>query len=98
MVIFFGYLIGSISPAYILGKLLRSIDIRQHGDGNAGGMNVYYVLGLKPAVITAIFDLSKGLISMCIASILGTSQIYTHLTGLAAIARHVFPFYFVFFL
>jgi len=34
--ILLGYLIGSISPSYILGKLLRDIDIREHGDGNAG--------------------------------------------------------------
>jgi len=26
-----GYLLGSISPAFILGKILKGIDIRQHG-------------------------------------------------------------------
>lgn len=91
--ILLGYLIGSISPAYLLGKLLKGIDIREHGDGNAGGMNVYYILGLKPAVVTVIFDLSKGLISMYIASLLGASAIFIHLTGIAAVAGHVFPFY-----
>jgi len=35
MTILLGYLIGSTSPAYILGKLLKGIDIREHGDGNA---------------------------------------------------------------
>ena len=93
LVILIGYFIGSISPAYILGEILRGIDIRRHGDGNAGGMNVYYVLGLKPAIVTVIFDLSKGLISMYIASILGTSSIWIHLTGFAAVSGHVFPFY-----
>ncbi|MFB0564115.1 MAG: glycerol-3-phosphate acyltransferase [Candidatus Aminicenantaceae bacterium] len=93
LVIPIGYVIGSISPAYVLGKLLRGIDIRQHGDGNAGGMNVYYVLGLKPAVVTAIFDLSKGLILMYIASLLEADPIFIYLGGLAAILGHVFPFY-----
>jgi glycerol-3-phosphate acyltransferase PlsY len=93
MAVFLGYLIGSISLAYLLGKLLRGIDIREHGDGNAGGMNVYYVLGLKPAVVTVIFDLSKGLISMYVVSLLGANSIFIHLTGLAAVAGHVFPFY-----
>jgi glycerol-3-phosphate acyltransferase PlsY len=92
-VIFLGYFIGSVSPSYILGKLLRGIDIREHGDGNAGGMNAYHVLGLKPAVITAVFDLSKGLISMYIASLLVTKPAFIHLTGLAAILGHVLPFY-----
>ncbi|MFQ6082867.1 MAG: glycerol-3-phosphate acyltransferase [Candidatus Aminicenantia bacterium] len=91
--ILIGYLIGSISPAYILGKLLKGIDIREHGDGNAGGMNVYNVLGIKPAIVTVIFDLSKGLISMYIASILGVGVLYIYSTGMAAILGHVFPFY-----
>jgi len=91
--ILLGYLIGSISPSYILGKLLRDIDIREHGDGNAGGMNTYYVLGLRPAIITVVFDLSKGLISMYLATLLGASPICIQLTGMAAILGHVFPFY-----
>jgi len=91
--ILLGYLIGSISPSYILGKLLRDIDIREHGDGNAGGLNTYHVLGLRPAIITVVFDLSKGLISMYIASLLSTSPICIQLTGMAAILGHVFPFY-----
>ena len=91
--ILLGYLIGSISPSYLLGKLLRGIDIREHGDGNAGGMNTYYVLGLRPAIITVIFDLSKGLLSMHVAFILGVSPLCIQLTGLAAILGHVFPVY-----
>ncbi len=92
-VILLGYLIGSISPSYILGKLLKGIDIREHGDSNAGGMNTYYVLGFRPAIITVVFDLSKGLISMYLASILGASPVCIQLTGLAAILGHVFPIY-----
>ncbi len=91
--ILLGYLIGSISPSFILGKLLRGIDIRDHGDGNAGGMNTYYVLGLRPAIITVVFYHSKGLISMYIAFLLGASPVCIQLTGIAAILGHVFPFY-----
>lgn len=91
--ILLGYFIGSISPSYVLGKLLKGIDIREHGDGNAGGTNAYHVLGFKAAAITIIFDLSKGLISIYIASVLGASPIFIHLTGLAAVLGHVFPFY-----
>ncbi|MCP2519395.1 glycerol-3-phosphate acyltransferase [Candidatus Aminicenantes bacterium AC-335-A11] len=88
-----GYLIGSFSPSYFLGKLLKGIDIREHGDGNAGGTNVYYVLGLKPAIVVALADMSKGLISMYLAYKLGASNLFIHLAGLSAIAGHVFPFY-----
>jgi len=91
--LFLGYMIGSLSPSYFLGKLIKSIDIREHGDGNAGGSNVYHVVGLKAAVIVVIFDLSKGLISMYIASRLGVGDLFVHIAGLAAVAGHVFPFY-----
>lgn len=91
--ILIGYLIGSISPSYILGRLLRGIDIRDYGDGNAGGLNTYHVLGLRPAIVTVVFDLSKGLVSMYFASILGASLICIQLAGLAAILGHVFPLY-----
>ena len=88
-----GYAVGSISPSYILGKILKNIDIREHGTRNAGTINTYQVLGLGPAVITALFDLTKGLLSMSIAHWLGASPLCAHLVGFAAIFGHTFPFY-----
>lgn len=88
-----GYLIGSISPSYILGKILKKIDIREHGTKNAGTVNTYKVLGLGPAIITGLFDLSKGLLAMYLAYLLGASPLIMHLVGFAAIFGHVFPFY-----
>ena len=88
-----GYLIGSISPAYFLGRILKKIDIREHGTKNAGTMNVYHLLGLGPAVVTAIFDVSKGLLAMFLAWLLGAPPLLIHLTGFAAILGHAFPFY-----
>jgi glycerol-3-phosphate acyltransferase PlsY len=88
-----GYLIGSISPSYILGKLIKKIDIREYGDKNAGTVNAYKVLGLIPAFFTALIDVSKGLLSMLIARKLGATPICYSLAGLSAIIGHVFPFY-----
>ena len=36
--ILFGYLVGNINPAYIIGRL-RGIDVRKKGSGNAGASN-----------------------------------------------------------
>ncbi|MGB9765412.1 MAG: glycerol-3-phosphate acyltransferase [Candidatus Saccharicenans sp.] len=91
--ILFGYLLGSISPSYFLGKILKRIDIRKLGDGNAGTVNTYKILGLWPAVITAAFDLGKGLLPMYLSWKGGCSPLIIHLSGLAAVAGHVFPFY-----
>jgi len=91
--ILIGYLLGTISPSFILGKILKNIDIREHGTRNAGTMNAYRILGLGPAVITAFFDLSKGLLAMLISHLLGASPLCMHLAGFSAILGHVFPFY-----
>ena len=91
--IIIGYLLGSISPSYILGRLLRNIDIRKVGEENAGTTNAYRVLGLYPAIITAVYDLTKGLIAMMIAYLLNTPEPIWYLAGLSAVVGHVFPFY-----
>lgn len=88
-----GYLLGSISPSYFLGKVLKKVDIREHGTKNAGTTNTYAVLGLGPAVVTALYDVSKGLLAMYLASVFGASPLVVHLVGCATILGHVFPFY-----
>ena len=88
-----GYLLGAINPAYILGRILRGIDIRKKGTKNAGTSNAYVVLGLIPAIVTALFDLLKGVAAMFIAYSLGLSLIVIFLSGIMAIMGHVFPFY-----
>lgn len=90
--ILIGYLIGSISPAYLLGKILKGIDIRKQGSGNAGTRNVYRVLGLGPAIATVAVDLSKGFLVILLSSLF-VSPLFAYLSGIAALIGHVFPFY-----
>ena len=54
------YLSGSTPTSIIVGKSFRGIDIRKHGSGNAGGTNVFRVLGWKPAVFVILVDIFKG--------------------------------------
>jgi glycerol-3-phosphate acyltransferase PlsY len=54
------YVTGSFPTSIIVGRLVRGIDIREHGSGNAGGTNVFRVLGWKPALVVIIFDIYKG--------------------------------------
>lgn len=92
LAIFIGYLIGSISPAYFLGKILKGIDIRKQGTGNAGTRNVYRLMGLGPAIITVAFDLAKG-VAVILLSSLFVSPLFAYLSGFAALIGHIFPFY-----
>lgn len=60
VIIVLSYLIGSIPTSLLTGKILRGIDIRQHGSGNAGATNVFRVLGWKAGVFVLLFDGFKG--------------------------------------
>ena len=93
IIILVGYLLGSINPAYILGRILKGIDIRSSGTKNAGTRNVKKVLGIGPAIVTGFFDFSKGLLSMFIAWKLGAPEIIIYGAGYAAVLGHIFPFY-----
>ena len=90
--ILIGYFLGGILPAFIFGKL-KGIDIREEGNKNAGTSNAFKVLGLAYAIPTALFDTLKGLIAMLVAFSLEADHIFIQLSGLAALAGHVFPFY-----
>lgn len=41
----YSYLVGSLPTAYIIGRLVKGIDIREYGSGNVGGTNVFYNVG-----------------------------------------------------
>ncbi|OYV03232.1 hypothetical protein CGW93_01780 [candidate division bacterium WOR-3 4484_18] len=87
-----GYLMGSILPAYFLGRLYH-LDIRRVGMQYAGTVNVYHTLGLLPAIPTAIYDAFKGVLAIFISQRLTSNFVCAQLSGLAAIAGHVLPFY-----
>ncbi|RUW93102.1 MAG: glycerol-3-phosphate acyltransferase [Mesorhizobium sp.] len=54
------YLFGSIPTGYLAGKLLRGIDIRQHGSRSTGATNVLRTLGKGPALAVLLVDVLKG--------------------------------------
>jgi glycerol-3-phosphate acyltransferase PlsY len=54
------YLLGAIPTSYVVGRLARGIDLRQHGSGNLGATNAYRVLGWKAALPIFLLDIAKG--------------------------------------
>ncbi len=58
------YLIGSIPVGYILGRLIKRVDIRNFGSGNIGATNASRVLGKGWGVVVLILDILKGFISV----------------------------------
>lgn len=90
------YLLGSISSAIVVSKLMRLPDPRASGSGNPGATNVLRVGGKRAGAITLIGDVLKGLIPVILARALGFSESVIALTALAAFVGHLFPVYFGF--
>ncbi|MBI4299074.1 MAG: glycerol-3-phosphate acyltransferase [Chloroflexi bacterium] len=87
------YIIGSIPSAYIAGRLLRGVDIRDMGDGNAGAANVFRELGPIPGIVVGIADTSKGSLAVLLARYLIGSETAVLVAGISAVAGHNWPIY-----
>ncbi len=62
IVVLLSYIVGSIPTSILLSKWRHGFDIRTKGSGNAGGTNVFRVLGWKSGLFVMIFDAMKGVI------------------------------------
>ena len=82
------YLIGAIPTGLVLVRTLAGTDIREHGSGNIGTVNVLRVAGPAVAVIVLAADILKGFAPVWFASALGMGPWTIVLCGLAAIAGH----------
>lgn len=86
------YLIGSISPSFIIAKYFYGFDIRTKGSGNPGTTNALRTMGPWVALISLVLDILKG----SLGAYLGLRFIgsdFSPLTGLMSILGHNFPFY-----
>jgi glycerol-3-phosphate acyltransferase PlsY len=90
------YLIGSLSSAIIVCKLMGLPDPRGEGSGNPGATNVLRFGGKKAAAITLIGDMVKGLIPVLIAKYITVSIEGIVFVGFAAFIGHLYPVFFQF--
>jgi glycerol-3-phosphate acyltransferase PlsY len=106
VVILLSYLVGSIPSSIWVGKLVKGVDIRNHGSGNAGATNTFRLLGWKPGVAVLIIDFFKGYISSLwisqLAYSIGSGPVALFdfwevdpflkiLCGIVAIIGHMYP-------
>lgn len=98
------YLLGSIPGGYIVMKLVRNDDIRNHGSNSTGATNTTRVLGLKYGIIAAIIDILKGIVIPIILTAFILEDYYLlnifnktinvlPYYGIAAVLGHIFPIY-----
>lgn len=93
------YLLGSIPWALIIGKLVKGIDIREHGSKNMGATNAFRVLGFKYGLLVFALDAIKGGLVLFIMKHnffnfdLGDFVIHPLAYGACAFLGHLFPIF-----
>ena len=100
ILIIISYLTGSTPTSIIVGRITNGIDIRKHGSGNAGGTNIFRVLGWKPALIVVIVDVFKGWLPAAIfapafyfAQIIPDLGVVQILCGFSAVLGHTYTIF-----
>jgi glycerol-3-phosphate acyltransferase PlsY len=95
------YLVGAIPTSIIVSRAVKGIDIREHGSGNAGGTNVFRVLGWQAGLFVTLFDMFKGIVSVTLIVGYFTEYsiddlpsvpyiVYQLLAGVAAMFGHIY--------
>ncbi|MBW4516732.1 MAG: glycerol-3-phosphate 1-O-acyltransferase PlsY [Timaviella obliquedivisa GSE-PSE-MK23-08B] len=54
------YLLGSLPTGYLAGRIVKGIDIREHGSKSTGATNVLRTVGKIPAIVVLLIDVLKG--------------------------------------
>jgi len=94
--IIFAYLLGSISSAVLICRVLRLPDPRGVGSNNPGATNVLRIGGKKAAVAVLLCDMLKGTIPVWGGYFLDIDPIILGVIAIAACLGHMYPLFFHF--
>jgi glycerol-3-phosphate acyltransferase PlsY len=90
------YLLGSISSAVVIARVMGLQDPREVGSKNPGATNILRYGGKMAAVLTLAGDILKGVIPVLAARALTADAVIITLCGFAAFLGHLFPVFFGF--
>ena len=90
-IVILSYLIGSIPFAYIVGRLVKGVDIRKVGDGNVGGANAFREIGAAAGLFVIVADIMKGVTVVLIAQGVHLNQTSVFVAGFACVLGHIYP-------
>jgi glycerol-3-phosphate acyltransferase PlsY len=90
-----GYLVGSISSGYIVGRIYRNVDLRKVGSGSTGATNTFRTLGTGAGLLVAIFDILKGSLAVVFAQLVFPSgpgrPLAEAIAAVAVVSGHCWP-------
>jgi glycerol-3-phosphate acyltransferase PlsY len=91
-----GYLIGSISSAVLISRVMGLPDPRLEGSGNPGATNVLRLGNKAAAALTLLGDLLKGTLPVLFALHVSGDQSVVAGAAAGAFLGHLFPVFFKF--
>ncbi|MBT3429627.1 MAG: glycerol-3-phosphate 1-O-acyltransferase PlsY [Proteobacteria bacterium] len=91
-----GYLLGSVSSAVVVSRLMNLPDPRSEGSGNPGATNVLRLGNKVAAGLTLAGDILKGVLPVLAARWLSDDPLSVALAGTGAFFGHLFPLFFGF--
>jgi len=92
VVIFCGYLIGSIPFSQIIAGWRTDLKLAEVGEGNVGSRNVWHVVGPGWGILAALLDCLKGY-SVCKVSSALLPTVGVLLADIAVLLGHQFPIF-----
>ncbi len=99
LVLAISYLVGAFPSSVALGKVLRGVDVRTVGSGNAGGTNAWRAFGWRIGLAVMAIDTAKGALAAALIPRIPFGELpislpaASILCGVAAVMGHVFPVY-----
>ena len=90
VILLLGYAIGNFSSAYLFGRLVGNIDIREQGSGNAGATNVMRQMGWRYGALVFILDMLTGLAASTVGFWLA-GEVGLAVAAIGVILGHDFP-------
>jgi len=96
LLIISSYLLGSIPTAYLLGVVLKGVDIRKLGSGNIGATNAFRVLGKSIGITVLFFDVFKGFFASAVLAsgvypLVISRDVWRIILGMIVIIGHIWP-------
>ncbi|WP_034914745.1 glycerol-3-phosphate 1-O-acyltransferase PlsY [Gilliamella sp. Imp1-1] len=96
LMIIVAYILGSLSGAMIISRIMHLPNPSEHGSHNPGATNILRLNGKLPAIFVLIFDMLKGTIPVYISYRLGITPFFLGIIGIFACLGHIFPCFFHF--
>ncbi|WP_173105750.1 glycerol-3-phosphate acyltransferase [Bacillus sp. KH172YL63] len=91
VLILYSYILGSVTGAYFVVRMLTGEDVRKLGSGNVGATNAGRIAGKKGFLLTLLIDALKVYFALSLTAHLANGEMYVVLSAIFVMIGHGFP-------